>query len=95
VWGFWAGAHWRESAAMFGHDWEVMPWANTWYRLVHEIWWTDEIAVTDAGGVAMADAYLGDYRITVTVDGKTVEQNYTVTENHRSGVTNTLTVVCE
>lgn len=95
VWGFWAGAHWRESAAMFGHDWQIMPWANTWYRLVHETWWTDEIAVTDENGIAAADAYLGDYRITVTVDGKTVEQNYTITENNRSGVTNTLTVVCE
>ena len=95
VWGFWAGAHWIESAAMFTRDWEIMPWANTWYELVHEIWWTDEIAVTDAGGVARSDAYLGDYRITVTVDGKTVEQNYTITENNRSGVTNTLTVVCE
>jgi len=75
MWGFYAGAHWRPEAAMFRKDWSIKPNGEQYKRLVFEKWWTDETVKTDADGSASVRGFLGDYNITITHAGKTVEKS--------------------
>lgn len=43
--------------------------ASAWYKLAYNEWWTDETVVT-ANGTAAANAFLGSYKITVTINGE-------------------------
>lgn len=54
------------------------PVASAWYKIAYNEWWTNETAETE-NGTASADAFLGAYKITVTVNGetKTVEVDHT------------------
>ena len=53
------------------------PVASAWYKVAYNEWWTNETIETENGS-ASADAFLGNYKITVTVNGetKTVEINH-------------------
>ena len=46
------------------------PVASAWYKVAYNQWWTNETVQT-AGGTASANAFLGSYKITVTVNGET------------------------
>ncbi len=70
-WGFWEGAHWKPNGAMYRRDWEPKPNAHTYRDLVFKQWWTTAVGVTDADGAFQTRAFLGDYRIHVTGNGKT------------------------
>lgn len=71
AWGFWAGAHWSENAAMIRRDWTPKPAAIAWDDLVRKAWWTDTTLATDASGAASLRGFKGHYRITVTANGRT------------------------
>lgn len=75
MWGFWEGKHWRPKAALWDRDWNLRPHGRTWIDLVTETWWTDETLTTNAAGQAQLRAFLGDYTITVSHSGRTVEIN--------------------
>ena len=46
------------------------PVASAWYKVAYNEWWTNETVATE-GGIASANAFLGSYKITVTVNGET------------------------
>jgi GH35 family endo-1,4-beta-xylanase len=75
IWGFWEGDHWKPNAAMLRRDWSEKPNYKTWMNLIYHDWWTDETGATGADGMAQARAFYGDYKITVTVNGKSVERD--------------------
>lgn len=70
MWGFWDGEHWRNNAPLFREDWSKKPAYDTYTKLVFEDWWTDESGTTDVEGQYRTQAYLGDYELTATADGK-------------------------
>lgn len=78
LWGFWAGAHWLPDAALIRQNWQVKPSGQMWTNLVSGQWWTQTNFVTDAQGLAIVRAFKGDYRILVTADDETREQDVTV-----------------
>lgn len=45
------------------------PVASAWYKVAYNEWWTNETVETTNGSAA-ADAFLGNYKITVTVNGQ-------------------------
>ena len=69
TWGFWAGAHSWESAAMLRRDWTPKPAALAWDGLVRKAWWTDVTITTDATGSATVRSFKGSYRLTATAAG--------------------------
>ncbi len=70
MWGFWEGRMWNPQAALMRKDWTLKPNGKVWMELVRKEWWTDETIITDAKGAINTRAFLGDYNITVTVNGK-------------------------
>ncbi|HUO97208.1 MAG TPA: endo-1,4-beta-xylanase [Rhizomicrobium sp.] len=74
MWGWWEGDHWKPSAAMLRRDWSEKPNFKVWRKLIYHDWWTDETRTSGADGTAAVRAFFGDYRITVTAGGRTVEQ---------------------
>ncbi len=72
VWGFWERAHWKPRAAMIRANWQEKAAAGEWRNLVLNQWQTDETRVSGADGRVHGRGFLGDYDITVTVGGRTV-----------------------
>ena len=72
-WGFWDGAHFRESAPFFRRDWTVKPSGQAFFDLVYNDWWTEETITTDANGRANVRGFKGDYLIEVS--GKELDIN--------------------
>jgi endo-1,4-beta-xylanase len=70
VWGFWEGQMWSSLAAMIRKDWTLKPNGQAWMDLVLKQWWTDATAATGPNGSCTTRGFLGDYKITVTVDGR-------------------------
>lgn len=70
MWGFYEGAHWRPEAALFRRDWSLKPNGEVFKRLVFEEWWTRERLRSDAEGRVELRGFLGDYRVTVSHDGR-------------------------
>ncbi|HEY7884709.1 MAG TPA: endo-1,4-beta-xylanase, partial [Cellvibrionaceae bacterium] len=64
-WGFWAGAHWRPSAAMYTLDWQEKPNALVWKELIFNTWWNDFTGATDSNGEFSARGFYGTYEVTV------------------------------
>ncbi|NQT50856.1 endo-1,4-beta-xylanase [bacterium] len=69
MWGFWAGRHWKPDAALYRRDWSIKPNGQMWLDLVCKQWWTDASATTDARGTAKVRGFLGDYEVSVDVEG--------------------------
>jgi len=69
MWGFWAGRHWKPDAALYRRDWSIKPNGQMWLDLVCKQWWTDASATTDARGTATVRGFLGDYEVSVDVEG--------------------------
>jgi hypothetical protein len=63
IWGFWAGAHWRATAALYTQDWTETAQAAAFRDLVMNQWQTHETVTTDANGEAKLRAFKGDYRV--------------------------------
>lgn len=76
-WGFWAGSHWKPPAAMYRKDWSERLSAQVYKDLVLHQWRTTLDATTDAEGRCTVRGFYGDYRVTVGVDGRSVERRFT------------------
>ena len=79
MWGFWDGQHWRKNAPIFRKDWSLKPGGQVYRDLVFKQWWTDQTSSADAKGKLQTRAFLGDYTITATHNGKTATQPLTLT----------------
>lgn len=73
MWGWWEGDHWKPAAAMLRRDWSEKPNYKIWKKLIYHDWWTDESRNAGADGGAATRAFYGDYKITVTAGGRSVE----------------------
>ena len=73
MWGFWDGSHWREDGGMYAKDWREKPSLKAYKNLVFKKWWTDLTLPTNKQGIMTTRGFLGDYKIKVTAEGKTVE----------------------
>lgn len=71
-WGFWEGRHYKPSCALVYQNWSFTPWGQAWFDLMEKEWWTKAAGVTDANGTYQVRGFLGDYTVTVTLDGKKV-----------------------
>lgn len=68
-WGFWEGAHWKPTAALWRKDWTLRPSGQAWVDLVSKTWWTNADGRTDADGAYSVRGFYGDYDITVASGG--------------------------
>ena len=78
MWGFWEGAHWRPTAALFTRDWQPKPNAEAYQDLVLNRWWTDEQGTTDRAGRYGVRGFHGAYDVTVRAEGKTERRTVTL-----------------
>ncbi len=78
LWGFWEGAHWIPVAAMYRRDWSEKPNAAVYKSLVLDQWRTRTSGTTAADGTVKTRGFFGDYRATVEIGGKHVEQVFTL-----------------
>ncbi|MEO8616654.1 MAG: endo-1,4-beta-xylanase [Luteolibacter sp.] len=69
-WGFWAGAHWKPSAALWRYDWTLTPAGQAWVDLVSKTWWTNADGRTSADGTYSTRGFYGDYDVTITHAGR-------------------------
>ena len=91
VWGFFSGSHWNNNAPVFNADWSLKESGKQYIDLVYNKWRTRLKGSTGEDGSFRAQAYYGDYDVSVEAGGKskTVEAHW-----HR-GQNNTLVVVLE
>jgi endo-1,4-beta-xylanase len=71
MWGFWEGAHWIPSGAMFRRDWSLKPNGQVYQDMVFKKWWTNTTGKTGGQGTFAARGFLGEYDIEVKAGGKT------------------------
>lgn len=71
MWGFWEARHWKPNAALFRRDWSIKPVGRAWEELVLHKWWTRASGRTNDAGDFRARGFLGDYRVTVSQNGRT------------------------
>ena len=69
MWGFWEGAHWLPTAALYNEDWTERPALHAYQNLVFDEWWTNESGASDSQGQYHLRGFKGDYDITVTHNG--------------------------
>lgn len=69
MWGFWEGAHWLPTAALYDQDWDERPALQAYQDLVFGDWWTIENGQTDSDGEFAIRGFKGDYQVTVTHEG--------------------------
>jgi GH35 family endo-1,4-beta-xylanase len=71
MWGFWEGRHWFPNAALYNRDWSVKPVGKAWNDLVLKEWWTRATGKTGNKGEWETRAFMGNYDVTATHNGKT------------------------
>lgn len=71
LWGFWAGAHHSETAAMYTLDWQEKPAAAAWKNLIFNTWWNDFNGTTSSAGQYADRGFYGEYTVRVTHNGET------------------------
>ncbi len=69
-WGFWEGQHWFPTAALWNRDWTIRKHGQTYVDLVNNEWRTDATGRTNSDGAFQTRAFLGDYDVTVSHNGK-------------------------
>jgi len=79
MWGFWDGAHWKESAPMFNLDWSLKPSGQAFIDLVFNEWWTERFEITPENGVIETDGFKGKYVIKINCDD-IIRDTITLTE---------------
>lgn len=89
-WGFWAGDHWRPTAAYYDADWTLRPHGEQFMDLVFDEWWTEESGSTDDAGVYATTGFKGTYHVSVSHGETTTEREVTVGDD-----TDTVTVTLE
>ena len=90
MWGFWAGAHWLPTAALYNQDWTPRPALVAYQNLLFNEWWTEESGQSDVDGQYELRGFKGDYDVTVTVNGETYSSSTRFDDQNGS-----LTVVVE
>ena len=71
MWGFWEGAHWLPTAALYDRDWTPRPALLAYQNLVLNEWWTDESGPSDLDGKFELRGFKGDYHVQVTAGDQT------------------------
>jgi GH35 family endo-1,4-beta-xylanase len=67
--GFWAGNSYNPQTSLYNVDWSARPNALVWKDLIQRQWHTDVQGTSDASGAYGVRGFLGDYLVTVTVNG--------------------------
>lgn len=80
-WGFWEGAHWLPSAALWDKNWHIRPAGQVFTELVTKTWATNTTGTTTKNGVYKIRAFNGDYEIIVKKGGKEVVQKAVLGSN--------------
>jgi len=70
-WGYWAGAHWLPSAALWNKDWTMRKHGKVFTDMVTKSWRTDASGSTSSAGNYQTRAFYGNYEVTATHGGKT------------------------
>ncbi len=70
MWGFWDGAHWKNSAPLYRRDWTLKPGGEAFRELVLKAWRTDASGKTDTYGRFGTRGFYGDYEVYVSFGGK-------------------------
>jgi endo-1,4-beta-xylanase len=89
MWGFWEDQHWLPQAALYRKDWSIKPNGQVWNDLIFKQWWTNVTGPSSSRGTYSTRGFLGNYKITVTKNGKSVTRNTTLI---RKGTTLTMTL---
>ena len=79
-WGFWAGRHWKPTAALWRTDWSIRPAGQAYLDLVFNQWWTNETGKTNDSGLWSFHGFHGDYEVTVQHEGKTSTYTFRLKE---------------
>ncbi len=78
IWGMNDSAHWRDNATMFDdsdpNNWVIKPSGQALIDRVKGTWWTDVAGTTDGAGSYPATVFKGKHRITVRINGNTVQE---------------------
>ena len=80
-WGFWEGAIFRPSVALFRKDWSEKPNGTAYRELVFNEWWTKENGKTDKNGSFTTSAFFGEYDIIVSLKGKLTQTSFILTRD--------------
>ena len=72
MWGFWEGANWIPASSLYHRDWTPTPAVKAYQKLVFDEWWTRAKARADANGRCEIRAFLGDQRVRIAGQEKTV-----------------------
>lgn len=75
-WGFWEGAHWRKTAALYRQNWDEKPNGAALRNLFYRDWWTDVATKSSAAGRVRGRAFLGSYQVEATYGGVTVSRPF-------------------
>ncbi|MFG0247861.1 MAG: endo-1,4-beta-xylanase, partial [Phycisphaeraceae bacterium JB051] len=78
-WGFWEGSHWQPDRALFRKDWSIKPNGQAYKDLVFGKWWTDVKTKTNDNGAINVRGFLGDYKLTINANGKTMVRKCSLT----------------
>jgi endo-1,4-beta-xylanase len=76
MWGFWEGRHWLPDAAMYRTNWSLKPNGQAYKDLLFKRWWTNTTGSSNANGQYSTRGFLGDYKLTVIRNGKTLTRNF-------------------
>ncbi len=71
MWGFWEGAHWRPTKALWNRNWTIKPNGQAWKDLIFKTWWTNADGQSNARGAFQTRGFAGDYEVIVSQSGKT------------------------
>jgi GH35 family endo-1,4-beta-xylanase len=74
IWGFWEGQHWLPQAALYRLDWSIKPNGRVWNDLIFKEWWTNTSGTSNSSGNYSSRGFLGQYKITVSKNGKTTSR---------------------
>ncbi len=80
-WGFWEGAIFQPPVALFREDWSEKPNGAAYRDLVFNKWWTEEAGTSNRKGEFSTSAFLGNYDITVSVNGKSTKTTFILTKD--------------
>lgn len=71
LWGFWEGNQFQPDAALFRRNWAPKPNGQAFMSLVRDQWRTDATGASNAAGMFSTRAFLGDYVVEATANGRT------------------------
>ena len=80
AWGFWESEMWLPRAAWLDKDWNLRPNGQAVLDLIKRDWWTKVQGQSGADGLYRLRGFKGDYRITVSQNGKTATATAVVGE---------------